>query len=479
MSKVNVVPQYVEDFDVDPPEPTEGLYYLTGNGNLWLINFGVGKTNLQPAHIKIIDKYLLPYVVKVITKVGVKDWQMKVRGQASATGNHDNNSDLSSGRASAAFRHLEMVFKAEQKKNPALTGVTLTPTIESFGDELSVKEAETVLGLKTRADIQNNRGLVERAQLHRRSAIFLLRTALEVPSGVGVYGIREIYLFKFKKIEEPLPQAVKELQDILDNPKVGIGLKVVQFLLKKLNVLKPLFEVLGAPEFLAAQHFIGFMIPDDADYCYEVKNVRDVHALYRWHGLVHNDSFGIMELLGFLVKLASVAKAVAALVSSVGTLGKIATALNKATEEVIDKAADFLRPHLGDEVTDTLKKWLLDLKNGVDFEMDAVTAPTSAWVRFTFYDNSASRLVTSLAGAAKRTSVDIAFGSVVDLDFGGPVSTNPLEFDSRFMAHAKITAPFSIKNSLFGQSMGDGALLLLKGPYNGDLAVGPQNLVNG
>jgi hypothetical protein len=111
---------------------------------------------------------------------------------------------------------------------------------------------------------------------------------------------------------------------------------------------------------------------------------------------------------------------------------------------------------VGNEVADQVKK-MVDLANPSVSAWDNLTIPTSDWTPFMFHDRSPKHRVTEGVGAARRTSVDLGFKSEVDLDFGGALPNNWIDYN----ASARIITPFRYANSLWGYAQARGQMTLI------------------
>jgi hypothetical protein len=332
-----------------------------------------------------------------------------------------------------------------------LRGIEIEPNTNSVGSDLAKQEAQ-LLHLKGAHRIEKN-------QPHFRAAMFKFKAGLAHPGKGSVFQIREIYYFKFKKISEPMPKVLKQIDDALDNP-------VVKFVVDKATelALKRVMTALG-PIGVVAQHMVSWMIPRGADYCFEVKDYRDQHALYRYTGVEHKDSLGLSELLGFFGKLSGVLKALSYAAKGAEGAQKAIDALGKLTQELEAKIDGFVRSHVGAEQADTIKAFLKQLREGTF--LDQFAMPASDWNPFKFYDGGPKHEVAQLVGPARRNAVEAGMHAAIDVEFAGYVPNNWKDYN----AEARYTTPFSFRNGLFGMGTSYGAFLLLRGPYFGDLAV--------
>jgi hypothetical protein len=94
-----------------------------------------------------------------------------------------------------------------------------------------------------------------------------------------------------------MPDVLRQIDEARDNPiikfVVDLGIK---------QALKKVMEALGSIGSLAS-HLISYSIPSTVDYCFEVKDSLKDHALYRFNGVEHKDSFGVMDVISFITKV--------------------------------------------------------------------------------------------------------------------------------------------------------------------------------
>ena len=117
---------------------------------------------------------------------------------------------------------------------------------------------------------------IERRQPAYRSVLFIFKAGFKHPSGATIFLIREHFYFSFKKIEEPLPAFLRRIEEfVTKHPAVK---ELFPLIVDK--IIKPLKNLtVYNPASLIAKHMIGMMIPENADYAYEVKDYRSSHAL--------------------------------------------------------------------------------------------------------------------------------------------------------------------------------------------------------
>jgi hypothetical protein len=442
----------------DETLPSErGRYHIVEGGNLYLIDFAVDKTDLRPEHKDQIETKVAPFIMRAVRRLGPGSYLLHVVGSASATGTNDNNMTLGLGRAYNAAMHAIREFEKKQKADPTLQGIELDPATESVGDLISTQEAKLLKlpgGQRT-----------EKAQPHFRAAMFRFTAGLKHPQVSVIFHIRELYVFKFKKIEEPLPKVLKDIDDLLDKP-------IVKFFIDEAisAIIKRYF---GSVPFVAiAQHMVSFMIPRNTDYCFEVKDYRDTHTLYRFNGIAHKDSLGLLEVISLVSKVWGAIKALSNAIKHVKDLYKYLEVFVKTADDMTAQIITKVRGVAGDNVADALQMAFKMIKDGTLF--NAVSAPGSDWTPFKFHDGGQDHNVAQLEGPARRNSVDAGMFSSVDIEFGGYVPNNWTDYN----AEARIISPFSIRNGLFGVGHAQGSFIRLRGPYRGDLPIGPFDVIS-
>ncbi len=440
------------------PDETTKYHMVRRPGDVYLTNFKVDKDQLLPQHIAVIDNLILPFIIRAIKRLGPGTYALHVLGSASATGLAKDNLDLSKRRAENAAEETVYRFGVKQEHDESLQGAVLIPAPpEAIGDTLS-KPAAKLLHLDTKAKIEKNQSFF-------RSVLFKFKAGLEHPSSAAIFSIRDIFIFKFKTIEEPMPKVLRDIERVLNNP-------VIKFFMGKAidRVLKPFFTAIG-PSATIIQHLVKFVIPHKADYCFEVKDYRNQHALYRYSAIEHSDKLGIVELLSFISKLHGILKVLHKVAKTVESVSKNLETFEKMTEQEIDKALDKMQVVIGDVIADQIKKFIGELKSGN--LLSTLSVSSSKWANFKFHDQSPNHNVEKLSGPAKRHAVDFAMYSVVDLDFGGPVPNNWTAYN----ASAHFKSGFSLKSGIYGVAPSLGSFILLKGPFGGDFPIGPSNVV--
>jgi hypothetical protein len=450
-----------KNFDnyVEQLAPERGKYHIVEGGNLYLVNFDVNSPQLRPEHGPIIDRLVVPFMVKAVKHLGPGRYNLNVIGSASATGTDELNLTLGKNRADNAAMYAIQKFEAIQKADPTLDRVQIKANTDSIGREIAKKEAG-LLHLNTRQRI-------ERSQAHFRAVLFRFAAGLSHPGSGSTFYIREIFYFKFQKISEPMPAVLRKIDDWLDNP-------VIKFAADQAisRALKPLMEKIG-PLGVIAQHMVSFMIPRTADYCFEIKDYRGSHALYRFHGVEHKDSLGIAEVFSFFSAIHGVLKVLSYAAKLPEGLQKAVDGLAKQTDETMAKYLGYVRKYAGDAVADTATDVLNRIKQGT--LLDALEVPASAWNPFQFHDRSPKHNVSTLAGPARRNVVDLGMHSAVDMEFGGYVPNSWSDYN----AEARYRIPFSLRNGLVGIAGGQGVFILLRGSYVSDASPGLLQPITG
>ncbi len=442
-------------------------YHIAGDGFVRLINFAVNHTELRPQHYPIVDQKLIPFLLAATKALGPGDYKLRCVGTASATGSFDGNAVLSDGRALNAAKYAIKSFEAQVATNPHVADCKLTPDPKPAADTAA---REDVIARKLAPND------VERKQNHFRAAMFILSAGKKHPKGSEIFQIREIYLFKFTSKEEPLPDALKHIKQVIENK--SLILKVA----KKLSRLKPLVErielfsktldnALG-PEGKLALIMIKFMIPQEMDSCYEIKNSANIHALYRMNGSGNRLSFGLTDMLDIVAESIAATKGVIKAIKSVlgapKSLDKTVQFLEKFNKELHTDAVEFAGT-FGPGFAEFVDVVLTMAENGVTAR--AMFAPSSPFVPFVFHDRTAKHQVAQLSGPARRTVFGAAFNEAVDIEFGGFVPNNW----RAFQAEAKITR--IIVDLVEIETSPHGSFSLLKGNYSDDLIVGPTDIV--
>lgn len=428
--------------------PERSSFHIIEGGNLYLINFDVNQTALKQQHIVVIDNKVVPFLCSAIRKLGPGDYNLNVVGSASATGPTEHNADLAAGRAYNAAMYAIRKFEEKQKTDASLAGATINPNTQAVGDELSIKEAK-LLNLR--------QGHVEKQQNHFRAAMFRFAAGLHHPGKGAVFYIREVYKFKFDVIREPLPVALEKLKKLISIPGAQIVIDEIyrKALGKAFDICDDLLPLLGP----AAGYMVSVMIPRDVDYCFDIRDYRQTTARYRFHGIEHRASLGILDLLGYLSRARGVVTTIFDVIKKLNKGFKYIQEAEKALKEyneAIKRVEPFLRKTAGDPIADAFKK-VLDVANAADAKWDELTIPASEWFPFMFHDRSPKHSVMKCDGPARRTSTDIGYKSAVDLDFAGPVPNNWRDYN----AEAKIISPFRWSNSFWGQGQSHGQLLMV------------------
>ena len=444
---------------------TEELRYETGKyhhvekGNVYVVNFTPNSSTLLSAHKAVIDRLIVPFLVKATKHLGPAEYSLNVLGSASATGTAEHNYELGAQRAYNAALYAIRGFDEIKRHDAELAGMTIYPTAGTIGSEKS-KPIAAHWGWATRDQIEKN-------QAFFRGAVFKFKADIQHPPNANIYFIREIYYFKFKKVSEEAPALIKKIEEWLSNPIIK-GIVDIGFG----KLIKPLLEALGAAG-KAATHLITYTIPSKVDYCFEVKDYRDRHALYRYTGVEHKDSLGLSTLLSLISGLSALIKYLVTLAKGIASVQKIADALEKLPDELINKIAEQIEKIASKKYADLFRSLVDKLRN--NSIQDFLAVPASPWSPFRFYDESPEHDVALLQGAAKRTSVDAGFHSAVHLDFGG----HPPNSWTQYMAHAIIISDFSLTKGIFGFGSSTGSFILVQGPYYGDIAIGSGAVVTG
>ncbi len=446
-------------------EPERTKFHIIVGGNLYLINFEVNKSRLRPDHETVIDKKVVPFLCRAIRALGPQKYLLTVIGSASATGPHDNNDDLAGQRAYNSAMYAIHQFEKLQKTDKTLAGASIDPVAEEVGDRIAEKEA-TLLHLHP--------GQVEKNQAHFRAAMFKFTAGTFHPGKGSVFQIREIYVFKFNKVEEPLPDVLRKIQKVISNP---IAKAIIDWIKGKL--LDKFYQIITA-EILpgagdVARHMVEYVVPGDVDYCFEVKDYINTTALYRFLGTEHADSYGILDAIKLLSQLKGVVGVVFKIINTAGNVGGKAQKLAKVVDAYNEAAQKFdglIRKYTSNEIADTVKR-LVDLANPYVSVWDSWTIPTSGWTPFMFHDKGPNHRVAMLNGPARRTCVASFYKTAVDLDFAGYVPNNWVDYN----AEAHIISPFALHNGIFGYAQALGRMELIRGPYRDEVQVSPTQPV--
>jgi hypothetical protein len=430
--------------------------------------FDVDLFALVPEHKSFIRLTLVPFVERAVKRLGPGSYELLLHGSASATGSSDHNFQLGARRASSVSSEIIRLFEENKKKDPALAPIQLIPAFLNHGDEESGKDPL----LPGARRFGNNQ--VEKVQGIFRSAIFNFRAAQ--PNKLATFQIREIYFFKFKKIAQPLPVVLKEIDEALDNAviKFVVGQAISQ-------ALKGVMKALGSVGEIA-KHLVTFMTPKTVDYCFELKDSLEDHALYRFNGVEHKDKFGVMDVVSFITTVIGFVKALEGVSKALGTttsIGKkIVSALeaaSKVSDELIEKAMPFLEARLGRDAALALKQAFLELRSGVRSVIETISVPGSPFTPFKFFDGQADHDVKQLSKPARRAQVDAGFFSRVDIAFGGSASNR----SAVFAAEASIVTNSVLFNSFFALGTADGLFLPVRLGYQTDVKPGAFDPVTG
>ena len=414
--------------EVEPLLPESDAYHVAYGGNLYLINFDVNKFDLKLQHQEAIRRLVVPFVEKSIRRFGPGTYELRVIGSASATGSWQHNKDLAETRASEAGNYAIRLFRERQAADPSLKA-TLLLDPQSVGSDLAVQDP-LIRTAKTKNEI-------EKRQTTYRSVLFWFKSGFKHPVGSSTFHIKEHYMFTFKKIEEPLPDILKGIEETLN--KYPVVKQILSNLLD--NITKPLKQALG-PMFSIGKHMFSFLVPQTADYAYEIKDYRNTHALYRYHtNGQHGDMIPFMELLGILASLSAILKKISDILGLEGKVEKWVEITTKQFEKQIDAVIERVRPIVGDEAANAIKAFANLAKTGQ--LRTGFFAPSSSWMPFTFHDGGPDHNVVNQEGLAHRFAAEALFINSVDLKFGGPV---PNDWTA-FCAQAFITT-FSGRNSL-------------------------------
>ncbi len=443
---------------IDQPPPTKNLVIFP---HAVFFCFDIDHFRLVPEHKSFIEKTMVPFIGRALKRLGPGTYQLIIHGSASATGQTDHNFDLGARRASAVSSETIRLFEEQKKSDASLARFTLTPSILDHGDE-DAEQDPLLAGAR-----RHGKSQVEKVQAIFRSAIFNFRAQQSHKS--ATFQIREIYFFKFKKVEQDLPLVLKEIDDFLDKPLPGFIFGILRD-----KLLDPIKKALGEVGFLAG-HVVGFLIPRTADYCFEIKDSLGEHALYRFNGVEQKDSFGVLDLISFVTKLLGVIEALEKAATAAGKgsaiakkLFSIAEALSKVTDELIDKAFPIVEGVFGRDTAQQLKNIFLELRKGSRKLFETISVPGSRFTPFRFHDNQADHDVKQLSAPARRIAVDAGFHSSVEIFFGGSASPSSIAFK----AEAHILTGFLVKNSLFAFGTADGIFIPLKLGYIVDVTPG-------
>ena len=446
---------------------SEDNFHVVVDGSLRLINFEVNRAELRSQHKTIIEQKLVDFLVKATKALGPGQYLLRCKGFCSATGSFPYNEALSQNRANNALNYAIDLYNKRKVADSGLVNRTI------IGQPIADGKIDAAID-------QINRHVahvdLERKQAAFRAVQYGLSAGRALPKGSDIFQIREIFLFKFSSKEEPLPDVLKKIQQAIDNQ--GTIFKI----LKASAALKPMIETIEkflkqvdtalGPEGKAVKIIVKWMVPAEIDSCYEVKNWMEVHALYRFNGSGHSFDFGIMDFVGLIGEVVGAMKGVIKVISAIlkipGQAEKTIAFIEKYVRDFHNYMVQ-LATGVGPVFAELVDQMLTAAENGVTIR--AAVLPSSEFVKFKFHDNSAKHLVTELGGkSARRNVVGIPFKQIEDLQFGGPVPNNWIDFQ----AQAKI--PMITPNFINFETT-DGSFYMLKGDYMSDLKVGPTNVV--
>ncbi|MBV9999498.1 MAG: hypothetical protein JO015_10335 [Verrucomicrobia bacterium] len=443
------------------PEQTSKHLVVRGHGVYFC--FDVDQSTPVKEHTDFLDSTLVPFIIRAVKRLGPGTYNLIMHGSASATGQSTHNFDLGSRRATNIFNEIDKRFDQKKKTDSSLSIFQLEPMIIDHGDEESEKDP-LLSGARKKGPKQ-----VEHVQAIYRSAIYFTRAKQKKSS---TFSIREIYFFKFKKIEEPLPQVLKQISDFLDKP-------VPHFIFGQLKdrLLKPVKEAFGELSFLAG-HMVSYLVPSTADYCFEIKDSLKEHALYRFNGIKNEDKYELLDLIGMITKIRGVSDALKSAAKKAGLAKKlfsISETISKVTDELVGHAYPILEKRFGREIANQIRDAFLTVREGARKLFTAISVPGSEFTPFRFHDGGSDHALAGLAGPARRIAVDAGYHSSVEIYFGGSASPRSTEW----MAYAHIVTGFQIRNAFFAMGRADGSFILLKSGYLTDIAPGLYDPVTG
>jgi hypothetical protein len=446
---------------------SEDEYHVAANGTLRLINFEVNVSALRPQHKQIITGKLVPFLLSGTKSLGPGNYDLRCVGMASATGGFDRNAILSDERAFNAATFAIKQYEAEAAGNPHVATCKLKPVTKPTADTAARQDV-----------IERNIPPrdVERRQAAFRAAQFFLSAVKKHPKGSAIFQIREIYLFKFKSKQEPLPKVLEHIKTVIESKSFlsffarRIGkLKAV---LDRIELFSKTLENALGPEGKLALIILKFMVPEELDSCYEVKNSENNHALYRMNGMGNKMNSGVMDLLGLVAEsIAAMKGVVKALKTVLGVPGKFDKTIQTIEKYVTDlhKDAVELARTFGPGFAEVVDVMLTMAENGVTSK--AMFAPASPWTAFMFHDRTAKHHVAQLGGPARRNVFGALFNEVVDIEFGGPVPNNWRDYQAAAKYRRLIVDLLEV------ETVAHGTFFLLKGNYGSDLIVGPTDIV--
>ncbi len=456
------------DIQYSESMPEEISKYLVVVPHAVFFCFDRDQSTLMPKHTNFIETTMVPFIGRALKRLGPGTYDLMIHGSASATGPTDHNFELGARRATNVADYVIRQFEKKKKSDPSLASFSLNPAILNHGDEDS-EEDPSLPGARRLGN-----GEVEKVQALFRCAMFPFRA--EQTKKSSTFFIREIYYFKFDKIEEDLPTILREIDDFLDKPVPGFVFGQL-----KDRILKPVKDALGEVGMLAG-HMIGYMIPKTADYCYEIKDSLNDHALYRFHGSEHKDDFSAFDVISFVTKLMGAIKALETISKGTGLAADVAKkiyaaadGMNKITDDLVNLVYPYLEKTLGADAAKEVKRLVLSLRSGSRTLFSNLTIPGSPFTPFRYHDRQADHDVKQLDKPARRYLFGAAYNTVVDLSFGGSASYT----STAWMAEAHIVSGFSIRNSLAAWGISDGVFLPVKLGYLVDVAPGFSNPVTG
>jgi hypothetical protein len=461
------MPKEFQDYEGSLPDG-ESPFYVAGDGFLRLINFKVDESKLQPQHEAIIKKELVRFLLAATKALGPGEYKLRCVGSASATGSFDRNAVLSDERAYNAAEFAIESFQKEAPTNPHVSTCKLIPDPKPTAD--TAAQADVLERHIAHSDI-------EKKQAHFRAAQFVFSARRNNPKGSQIFQIREIYLFKFTSKSEPLPAALERIKQAVASKTV------LSFFLKRVKFIKAILERLEGfltlvtsalgPEGKLATIMINFMIPEEMDSCYEIKNSVNNHALFRMNGTGNKMSFGVSDILELIAESISAMKGVVKAIKTIQGLpasaDKSVQFIEKFVKDLHSDAVELARS-FGDGFAEAVDVFLTMSENGVTSR--AMFAPSSGFVPFTFHDHTANHQVTEPGGReARRNVFGVAFNEAVDLEFGGPVANNWTDFQ------AQVKIKRLIVDILEVETLSNGTFFQLKANYPSDIVIGPTNIV--
>ena len=427
----------VVDYEESLPEAKD-KYHMVVNGNLYLL-FDPKVSALNNGHKQIIEQKVVPFLVRAITRLGPGQYYLYVYGAASATNHTGNNDDLAAARAYNSAIYAIKKFEEKQETELDLLNAKLDPSVINVSDQLSSTEAK-LLHLKPYQ--------IEKAQATHRAAMFKFKAQLNHPAGSNIFRIREVYKFKFEKIQKPLPQFLAEIEKEVEDfeEKNPIGKFVFDYAFKK--ALKKAIQLVTdgkdiiPPQYQPLVQLFKYMIPKDIESCFELADYRDQTATYRFTGEGHEGIISFSSVIGMISKLYSLVEVFKKISKIYGKLSELANLL-----ETLEKKLDSL-VKLVAQASPAFAKELQTLleyvKTGVP---GAFQVSRSDWQRFKFKDLSPDWDIRQQSGFAKvRRTIFMGLENV-RVEFGKPKNNNDWELP----ADVVIDKSWSIfKNGLLG-----------------------------